>query len=103
LYSDLDLEYTKGRYTWGVYINNLFNNYRGQPSINPAWQPVASGVGGAQTGEFASAFPVNLDGTPNLNWIAGGRDLSHYDQSWLPFPESYVPGINYRFYLRISL
>ena len=103
LYSDLDLEYTRGRYTWGVYVNNLFDNYRGQPGVNPAWQPVATGVGGAQTGQFAGAFPVNLDGTPNLNWIAGGRDISRYDQYWLPFNEVYVPGINYRFYLRISL
>jgi hypothetical protein len=103
LYADLDLEYAHGRATFGVYVANVFNNYRSEPQINQAWQPVATGVGGAQTGKYPGAFPVNLDGTPNLLYQYGGRNASYYDQFWLPYQGLYVPGTTYRFYAQFKL
>ncbi len=103
LYSDLDLEYTHDRLTWGVYVSNLFDNYRGQPQPNTDWQPVATGVGGAQTGQYAVDYPIVQGGVPNPIYLAGGRNESYYDQYWLPFQEFYVPGRTYRFYLQIAL
>lgn len=103
LYSDLDVEYTHGIHTFGMYVTNVFNNYRGQPTVNNAWQPVATGVAGVQSGQFAGTFPINQDGTPNAAYLGGARDNSLYDQPWLPFPETYVVGRTFRFYYQIKL
>jgi hypothetical protein len=105
LYSDVDLEYTppRSRYTLGVYIANIFNNYRSEPVLNQDWQPVATGVGGAQSGQYSSTYPILAGGAPNPTYLLGGRDGSIYDQSWLPFQEMYQPGRTYRFYLQIKL
>ena len=103
LYADMDLEYSHGNNTIGMYVINLFNNYRGQPTVNNAWQPVATGIGGVQSGQFAGTFPINQDGSPNLAYLGGARDNSYYDQPWLPFPETYVPGRTFRFYYQVKL
>jgi hypothetical protein len=102
IYSDLDIEYTHNNVTYGAYITNLFNNYRSEPQVNQDWQPVSTGVGGAQTGEFAGAYPVNLDGTPNPLYAEGARDESGYDQSWLPFQEFYEAGTTLRAYVQFK-
>ncbi len=107
LYTDLNLEYEHKGVTYGAYVTNLFDNYRGEPAVNQAWQPVATGVGGAQTGQFAGAYPVVVDNNGNLVenplYAAGGRNASVYDQYWLPFQHVYVPGRTYRFYLQFKL
>jgi len=110
MYADLAIQYQNQhsqRLTYGVYITNLFDNYRAQPTINQAWQPVATGAGGAQTGQFSGAFPVTVgpNGTlePNPLYLDGGRNASTYDQYWLPYQHLYVPGITWRFFMQISL
>jgi len=103
LYSDLDLEFSHGRETVGVYISNVFNNYRSEPQINTAWQPVSTGQGGLQTGQFAGAYPILQNGAANPLYLAGGRNESYYDQYWLPYQEFYQPGRTYRFYVQFSL
>ncbi len=103
VFADLDVEYSRGPHTFGVYVTNLFNNYRNEPTVNNAWQPVATGLGGVQSGEFAGAYPLNLDGTPNAAYLGGARNASAYDQPWLPFPETYVPGRTFRFYYQIKI
>jgi len=103
MYTDLSLQFEKGRQTYGIYVNNLFNNYRGQPGVNQAWQPVSNGQGGLQTGQFAGAFPVNPDGSPNPFFYTGARDLSRYDEFWLPFNRAYLPGLTFRVYAQFKL
>ncbi|MBV8638566.1 MAG: carboxypeptidase regulatory-like domain-containing protein [Candidatus Eremiobacteraeota bacterium] len=106
LYMDLNLQYTHHFVTYGVYITNIFDNYRGQPGVNQAWQPVATGVGGAQTGQFAGAYPYILQNgqlVPNPLYQAGGRNEPAFNQFWLPFPELYVPGRSIRAYLQFQL
>lgn len=107
LYTDLDLEYEHRNVTYGMYITNLFDNYRGEPGVNQAWQPVATGVGGAQTGMFAGAYPVMVGPSGNLIanplYLTGGRNESVYDQYWLPFQHRYVPGRIWRFYMQFKL
>src|SRR4029077_17584814 len=78
LYSDLNLQFTHRAATLGVYVTNLWNNYRSEPQINNAWQPVSTGYGGLQTGQFASGYPLNLDGTQNAFYFQGARDKSHF-------------------------
>lgn len=107
LSSDLDLEFEHNRMTYGIYVSNLFDNYRGQPQVNQAWQPVATGIGGLQTGQFPNTFPITSVGpstyAPNPIYLAGGRNSSAYDQYWLPFQEFYVPGISFRVYAQFKL
>ncbi|MDP9111482.1 MAG: hypothetical protein M3M96_07615, partial [Candidatus Eremiobacteraeota bacterium] len=106
LYTDVNIEYEHRSVTYGAYISNLFDNYRGEPGVNQAWQPVATGVGGAQTGQFAGAYPYVLNAgalTPNPLYLNGGRNASVYDQYWLPFTRAYVPGRSYRFYMQFKL
>ncbi len=64
---------------------------------------MATGVGGLQTGQFASGYPLNTDGSQNAIYYQGARDMSHYDQFWLPYQEFYVPGITWRFYAQFKL
>ncbi len=106
LYADLNLQYTHNNITYGVYVTNVFDNYRSQPGVNQAWQPVATGVGGAQTGQFAGAYPYVMQNgqlVPNPLYQAGGRNYPAFNQSWLPFPELYVPGRQIRAYVQIGL
>jgi Carboxypeptidase regulatory-like domain len=106
VYTDLSVEYQHGGITYGAYVSNVFNNYRAQPTVNDAWQPVAEGVGGAQTGEFAGAYPYLLQGgklVPNPLYQAGGRNNPAFNQSYLPFPEFYVPGRVVRGYVQFAL
>jgi hypothetical protein len=106
LYTDLNLSYQRAGITYGVYLSNLFNNYRSEPGVNQAWQPVATGVGGAQTGQFSGAYPWLLENgqlVPNPLYQAGARNEPAFNQSWLPFPETYVPGLTWRFYMQFAV
>jgi len=103
IYSDLDLEFEHKDMTFGLYVTNLFNNYRAEPTINNDWQPVTTGVGGAQTGQYTETYPLNPDGSSNPIYQAGGRNQSAFDEFWNPYPRVYVPGITYRFYVQYRL
>lgn len=101
--TDFSVQYEHKGVTYGAYVTNVFDNYRAEPSVNQFWQPVATGVGGLQTGKYANAYPVNYDGSPNPLYLTGGRNASTYDQYWLPYQENYIPGRTYRFYLQFKL
>ncbi len=103
LFTNLDVEAERGNVTFGLYVTNLFDNYRGQPLVNNDWQPVATGRGGLQTGKYANAYPVNYDGSPNQLYQTGGRNASVYDQYWLPYQELYGQGRTYRVYAQFKL
>ena len=108
LYTDLDIEYEHKGITYGAYVGNLFDNYRAQPSINQVWQPVATGVGGAQTGQFPGTYPSIIDPNtgalaPNPFYLVGSRNSSTYDQYWLPYQHLYVPGRTFRVYVQFKV
>jgi hypothetical protein len=105
-YADLSLQYDHRGVTYGVYVTNLLDNYRSQPGVNQSWQPVSNGIGGAQTGQFAGAYPtllVNGKLVPNPLYQSGGRNYPAFNQNWLPYPESYVPGRTVRAYVQFAL
>lgn len=60
LSADLTLEYKAGRNTFGVQATNLFGNayYGIVPTVNPYYQPVATGVAGPQTNQPKQAYPT---------------------------------------------
>jgi hypothetical protein len=103
LYTDLNVQFTHKITTLGFYVTNLFDNYRAQPTINNDFQPLSTGLGGAQTGQYASGYPLNPDGSTNAFYYQGARDQSHYDQYWLPYQELYVPGRIWRFYMQFKI
>lgn len=103
LFTDLNVQFTHGPATIGFLISNVFNNYRDEPTINNDWQPLATGYGGLQTGEYPSGYPLNPDGSTNTFYYQGARDESQYDQFWLPYQELYNPGRTWRFYMQYSL
>jgi len=98
-FADLDLEYQHRHITYGVYITNLFDNYRSEPTVNQFWQPVATGQGGVQTGQIADGY----SGIPDAQYLGGARDESALDQYWLPYNEDYIPGRTFRVYLQAEL
>jgi hypothetical protein len=80
--------------TVGATVFNVFNNHNGVPYVNTAWQPVATGVGGPQSGTFAGAYP----GSAQYN--AGARDSFGLAGAQLPFQPGYNPGTVFNFYLQ---
>lgn len=105
-YADLSLQYEHRAVTYGIYVTNIFDNYRSEPGVNQAWQPVANGVGGAQTGQYSGAYPTQLVNgklVANPLYQAGARNQASFNQSWLPYPELYVPGRTVRGYIQFAL
>jgi hypothetical protein len=105
-YMDLNVEYQHKAVTYGVYVTNVFNDELSPPGVNQAWQPVATGVGGAQTGQFAGTYPTQLVNgklVPNPLYQAGGRNLPTFNQSYLPFPQIYEAGRTVRGYVQFAL
>ncbi|GAC1652778.1 MAG: hypothetical protein NVS9B12_02400 [Vulcanimicrobiaceae bacterium] len=107
LFADLNIQYEHHGITWGAYVSNVFDNFRGQPGVNQAWQPISTGVGGAQTGQFAGAYPVVADAngniSPNPLYLVGARNQNAYNQYWLPFEHLYNPGRTFRFYMQFAV
>ena len=104
-YMDLNLQYVHRNMTYGVYVTNVFDDYRSEPGVNQDWQPVATGVGGAQTGQYAGTYPYLLQNgnlVPNPLYQAGGRNAPAFNQYWLPFPQTYVPGRTVRGYIEFA-
>jgi len=52
--------------TYGLFISNLFNQLYGQPALNSRWQPVATGIGGPQSGQTALAQTEFIEGQFNF-------------------------------------
>ncbi len=104
---DMSMQYQHRRVTYGVYISNVFNNQYSEPGINDRWQPVAQGVGGAQSGQFSNAYPstIGSNGTlvPNPLYQVGARNYPAFLQPWLPFPESPQPGRTVRAFIQFAL
>jgi hypothetical protein len=100
LYTDFDIEYNVGNLTFGTYVSNVFNNYRSEPQINTAFQPVVTGVGGPQTGLYAGAYP---NGTINPFYGVGARDEALLNQRWSPYMEYYTPGRTFTFYTQYNI
>jgi hypothetical protein len=57
LNTDITFEYTHSRSTFGLLVQNLFGNPYGEPIPNPYYQPVSTGLAGAQTGQTNAAIP----------------------------------------------
>ncbi len=55
--TDVSFEYTHSRSTFGILVQNVFANPYGEPIPNPYYQPVATGLAGAQTGQTNAAIP----------------------------------------------
>lgn len=71
MYANMSVEYTVRRNTFGVLVSNIFNNVYGEPSINPFYQPVATGISGPASGTQAAANPIT-----NLQaYLHGQRNL----------------------------
>lgn len=83
----------RGGLSVGTQIFNVFNNHNGIPSVNTAWQPVADGVGGPQTGLFPGAYPGSS------LYDQGARDEFGPAGANLPFEPGYNPGTVFLFYV----
>ncbi|HEV3155396.1 MAG TPA: carboxypeptidase regulatory-like domain-containing protein [Candidatus Baltobacteraceae bacterium] len=96
---DLDLEYSPpgSPYTLGAYVANVFDNHYGLWFPNQQYQPVATGVSGPHSGQFATAYP----GTPQ--YLAGVRDNFLGTFANGPFQVPYQAGTNIQFYLQRRL
>lgn len=97
LFATASLEYTppKGNATYGVFVFNLFNLVRTQPTINTLYQPVAPGIAGPLTG-----ISNNAKNFPGIGFSNIGPD--QFGQSpYLIRPNAASAsgaGITYRFY-----
>ena len=58
--ANLSVEYTRGKNTVGMLLQNVFGNVylNSRVVVNPYYQPVATGVAGPQTGQIPRANPV---------------------------------------------
>ena len=89
-YMDLNLQYVHRNMTYGVYVTNVFDDYRSEPGVNQDWQPVATGVGGAQTGQYAGMFIPSSPKRKTRNRIRSIRPAaatrSGFNQYLAPVP-----------------
>ena len=98
LTTDLSVEYTHGRNTFGIATNNLFANVYSEPILNPYWQPVATGVGGPQTATTSPATP----GTPTYTY-GGFRNIPLDAYGNHQFIELPLKPLTYRLYYQVRL
>lgn len=100
-YLDLDLEWSPSGTPWtvGAYVGNLFDNHYGLWYPNTAYQPVATGVAGPQSGELAASYPSPA----NELWLSGARDPLPLTLPGQPFQAPYNAGTTFAFYLQRRL
>lgn len=62
--ANLSVEYTRGKNTVGMLLQNVFGNVylNSRVVVNPYYQPVATGVAGPQTGQIPQANPAFAGG-----------------------------------------
>jgi hypothetical protein len=97
LFTDLSVEYAKNKNTFGLLIRNLIGTKYSEPTINPLYQPVATGVAGPLTGQRAQgnpASPFYALGTRNIPDAAYGKN------AYIEIPN--LP-TTYRFYYQLAL
>lgn len=71
--------------TFGAYISNVFNLVYSEPGLNSRWQPVATGIGGPQTGQSASTQSLGATyGFYNYGRERFGRNAYNLVQSGAP-------------------
>jgi len=92
VYADLTLEYTRpgSRSSFGVQFFNLFNNVADLqdvvfPTLNPYYQPVATGVSGKQTGSSALPSQFPSDHFSALGPALLGGQPYYVDPDGVPF------------------
>jgi len=100
--ADLNIQQAIGkRLAVGVYLGNLWNVHDGLAFQNTKWQPVATGVGGPQTGQN------NINSNPASpyygNYVAGGRDQYAGAGGYTPFSFVYQTGRTVNVYLQEKL
>ena len=95
--TDLDFEFSKpgSKGTFGLYINNLFNQIYAEPALNSRYQPVATAVAGPQTGQTTGTVLF-----PTLGFTNFGPE--RFGQSAYNLSPSNAP-IRFRFYYSIAL
>jgi hypothetical protein len=75
-----------------LFIQNLFNNVYGTPTVNPLYQPVATGISGPLSG----INPNTVLGVPYTNYTAfGGQNPYLLFSNNTPLP------VNFYYRLRI--
>jgi len=95
---DLSFEFTApgSRNTFGAYVSNLFNQVYGEPGLNSRWQPVATGIGGPQTGQSAATQTLGTTyGFYNYGAERYGRSAYNLVQNGQP--------VSVRFYYQLAL
>jgi hypothetical protein len=97
LTTNLTLEYSppqNTRATFGLLINNLFNNLYGVPGLNGRYQPIATGIAGPLSGQ--SNQPINFPTTGFFQYNA-----AQFGQQPYRIIPSNVP-LTYRFYYQLQ-
>lgn len=97
LFTDLSLEYAHNKNTFGLLVHNLIGSKYSEPTLNPLYQPVATGVAGPLTGQRPQGNPTNPFyslGTRNIPDFAYGKN------AYTEIPNNPT---TYRFYYQIAL
>jgi hypothetical protein len=97
LFTDMSVEYARNKNTFGLLVHNLIGTKYSQPSLNPLYQPVATGVAGPLTGQRPQGNPTNPFyslGTRNIPDFAYGKN------AYTEIPNNPT---TYRFYYQIAL
>ena len=97
LFTDLSVEYARNKNTFGVLVHNLIGTKYSEPTLNPLWQPVATGVGGPLTGQRVQGNPLSSF------YSLGTRNIP--DAAFRTSPYTEIPNnpTTYRFYYQIAL
>jgi len=100
--TDMSLEYSPPgtRSTFGVYFTNLFNQIYAEPTLNPRYQPVATGVAGPQTGQVATVGSLGAATAGGLGFANFGPE--RFGQSAYNLTPS-LTQIGVRLYYQLAL
>jgi len=109
LYANASIEYSQHKNTFGVLLTNLFDNVFSEPSVNPFYQPVATGIAGPQSGTQVAGNPnapsntTLAPATPTANaYLYGQRNLPAYQTSpFILLPNAAPRAV--RFYYQLAL
>jgi hypothetical protein len=100
--ADINIEQSlTKRLSFGVYISNLWDSHSGLPYQNTKWQPVATGVGGPQTGQ--NDVNANPNSPDYAAYVAGARDQWSAAGGFTPFSFVYQQGRTVQVYLQQKL
>ena len=97
LSTDLSVEYARNKNTFGLLIHNLVGTRFSEPTLNPLYQPVATGVAGPLTGQRAQGNPTNPF------YSLGNRNIPDAAFGKNPYVEIPNNPTTYRFYYQIAL